>query len=517
MKRYTIFLILSTIFTSINCVAMSPNVLFIVADDLNDWVEPLGGHPDAQTPNISHLASLGVTFTNAHSPVPVCNPARTAAITGLSPLRSGVMTNTQTPMRNYINSNVETLFQYFSSHGYYMAGQGKFLHLPSDDLAEPWNEFGVSNDRGEPLQTPGHGITELIEAYNASFDWGVSNDQDSIWGDYMKASFAENFLRKNHTQPFFLALGFNLPHLPWYVPQADWNAIGPKPSLPTYLAFDRDDMPLKAVKFDVKAHPIIAGAGKWQEAVQAYLAAIRFMDHQVGRTIAALEASPYLNNTIIIFWSDHGYHLGEKGAWLKLTPWEESTRIPMFVVAPGVSIPGGVSGESVSLLDIYPTLIELAGLPAKNSLDGTSLVPLITDPINATQLPTHNAVSSLKHANTLRTTNWRYSHWFFGGEELYDHQNDPNEHVNLALDPAYAAIKESLSEQLAASILPRGDTDGNGEVNFLDILLLQRHLTGLVDLEYSQQFRADVYPHSTSRDGNLDLRDLILMEAMVLK
>ena len=505
---------LSMVLLSANSSAALPNILFIVADDLNDWIEPLGGHPDAQTPNISHLASMGVTFTNAHSPSPSCNPSRVATMTGLSPLRTGVIFNSQVPMRDYIGDEVETIVQYFSSQGYYMAGMGKFLHTPLDDRLEPWDEYRVDNTKGLLQEYPGHGLTELVASFTRHHDWGLAEGTEVNWGDYAKATFAEGFLEQTHSQPFFLALGFNFPHMPWYVPKEDWDAIPEMPSLPPYLAADRDDVPAKAKKYDTSAHRIISEGGKWHEAVRAYLAAIRLMDRQVGRAITALEQSPYLENTVIVLWSDHGFHLGEKDKWMKYTTWEEATRSPLFIVAPGVSQPGGVSHESVSLLDIYPTLIELAGLPLKPSLDGVSLGPLLANPGTAMQPYNKNAVSSVQHANSLRTKQWRYSSYFYPGEELYDHSSDPNEYVNLADDPGYAVIKEALAEQLAASILPRGDVDGNGEVNSLDVQLLKLYLSGLGNLEYSQKFRADLYPDG--RDGVLDALDLTLMETIAV-
>lgn len=515
MKNLTLILVSCLTFISMGSAATPPNILFIVVDDLNDWVEPLGGHPDAQTPNISHLASMGVTFTNAHSPSPSCNPSRVATMTGLSPLRTGVIFNSQVPMRDFVGDDVETIVQYFSSQSYYMAGMGKFLHLSSDDRLEPWDEYSADNARGLPAEYPGHGLQELVDTFTKYDDWGLAEGTESDWGDYAKATFAENFLEQTHRQPFFLALGFNFPHMPWYVPQEDWDAIPEMPSLPPYLASDRDDVPGKAKKYDASAHRIISEGGKWHEGVHAYLAAIRLMDRQVGRAITALEQSPYLDNTVIVLWSDHGFHLGEKDKWKKYTTWEEATRSPLFIVAPGVSQAGGVSHESVSLVDIYPTLVELAGLPPKTSLDGVSLAPLLASPGTATQPYNKNAVSSVKYSNSLRTAQWRYTSYFYAGEELYDHFNDPNEHVNLADDPGYAVIKQSLAKQLAASILPRGDVDGSGEVNSLDILLLRRHLIGLGDLEYSQKFRADLYPNNSSKDGVIDFRDLVLMEAIV--
>ena len=190
-----------------------PNIIFIAIDDLNDWVEGFDGHPDTITPNIAELASRGVMFSNAHAPSVLCNPSRASVLTGLAPQHTGVLKNKQVPIRDYIGYDIETVFQYFQRNDYYVAGTGKLFHQGGDDETEPWSEYQrLGSRRGKPSDTPYHGLDEL------SVNWGPGDDEDYIWNDYRKANYAEQFLNRTHVKPFFLALGFSLPHVPWFVP-----------------------------------------------------------------------------------------------------------------------------------------------------------------------------------------------------------------------------------------------------------------------------------------------------------
>ena len=425
-----------------------PNVLFIEIEDMNDWVEGFGGHPDTVTPNIRDLASRGVRFDNAHAPSPLCNPSRTAILSGLAPRRTGVLTNQQFPLRNWIPPHAETLFQFFLRKGYYVAGMGKHFHKSEDDQLESWSELQPFKwFRGNPSVVPYHGLPELFDVIR-SFDWGPTAGDASEWGDYQIASFGTEFLARAHDSPFFLALGFTLPHLRWQVPQEYWDAIPEAPALPPYLADDRNDAPEPATtRIGSEAHRIITEGGKWQEAIRAYLAAIHFVDDQVGRVLAALDNSAYASNTIVVLWSDHGFHLGEKDAWRKGTLWEESTRVPFTILVPGITTAGGVVDRAVSLLDIYPTLVELAGFEQEQKVDGVSLVDLLSDPVDGERSIDH-AVTSYWFGDSIRDSRWRYTVYTEGGEELYDHANDPNEHVNLAALAQYDAVRADLATKL---------------------------------------------------------------------
>ena len=429
--------------------AAPPNILFIAVDDLNDWVEPLGGHPQAFSPNITDLASRGMLFTNAHAASPSCNPSRVAAITGLAPRRTGVLENANTPMRDFVGQDPDTVFQYFKKQGYYVAGLGKLLHEPDNPL-EPWDEYGFDDNKPDPAAFPFHGLTELTDR-RAVFDWGPGDGQRFEWGDQAVATDAEAFLRRVHTKPFFLAVGFTLPHLPWYVTQSVWDFSTVTPVLPPYLPDDRDDVPGRARLIDTEAHRIIVNGGRWAQGVRGYLSAVAFMDALLGQVLTALDRSDYAENTIVVLWSDHGIHLGEKDAWDKGTLWEESTRVPVVIYAPDVTQAGSVSREPVSLLDLYPTLVDLAGLPAKNSLDGESLARLLRDP-SGSHRAERGAVTSYTFGDSLRTRDWRYIEYFTGDQELYDHQSDPDEWVNLADSPEHQEIKQQLADTLAREL-----------------------------------------------------------------
>jgi arylsulfatase A-like enzyme len=433
-----------------------PNIVLIKIEDTNDWVEGFGGHPDARTPNLLELASRGVRFVNAHTPSPLCNPAKTAILTGLAPKRTGVVANQQTPVRSYLPPHAKTLFEFFLDKGYYVAGTGLIFHQDYDTEAEPWSELPAYNwGRGVWPSTQLNGLPELL-AYSGGFDWGTTGDVLSQWGDHQIVSWGIDFLNRTHDAPFVLALGFTMPHLQWWVPQSYWDQTPAAPALPPHLPGDRDDTPAYAqLRIDKEKHRIITEAGKWQEAIRAYLAAISFVDGEIGRLMQGLDNSPYADNTIVVFYSDHGFHLGEKDAWEKATLWEESTRVPFIVVAPGVPA-GGVATKAASLLDIYPTLVELAGFEPTQQLDGVSLVGLLQDPVNG-QRPIDHAVTSYYFGDSIRDERWRYTLYRpadpeEGGEELYDHLNDPDEHVNLAASAEHAAIRSQLAAELALAL-----------------------------------------------------------------
>ncbi len=438
--------------------AAPPNILMIKIEDTNDWVEGFGGHPDSRTPNIVELASRGVLFHNAQTPSPLCNPSKTAIWTGLAPGRTHVLTNQQTPIRNFIPAYAKSIFQFFLEKGYHVAGTGLIYHQDYDSQSEPWSELAPYNwYRGQPPSTPYHGLQELLDLTNGEYNWGPTTGATSQWGDYDIASYAIDFLSRSHSAPFFLTLGFTMPHLQWWVPQEYWDQSPVAPSLPPYLADDRSDTPLYArIRIDTQVHRIITEGGKWQEAIRAYLASLSLVDDQIGRLLNALDNSVYAANTIVVFFSDHGFHLGEKDAWGKGTLWEESARVPFIIVAPGVTPAGGVSNKAVSTLDIYPTLVELAGFSSQQQLDGVSLAGLLQDPVNG-QRSIDYAVTSYYFGNSIRDQRWRYTLYTPAnpaerGEELYDHDVDPDEHTNLAALPDYASIKAQLAGELAQAL-----------------------------------------------------------------
>ena len=421
------------------CGADRPNVLLIAVDDLNDWVSCLKGHPDARTPNIDRLARRGVLFTNAHCQAPICNPSRTSFMTGLRPSTTGIYMNSPWFRNTAANKNRVTLTQHFSRQGYRTYATGKIYHGSRVDAPS----FAVNGPRpGQRLGLDEQVQTEL-ESRSRLWDFGPQTYDESKFGDFVTATWAIQELGTEQPKPFFLAVGFYRPHVPWYAPKRIFDQIDHlKLQLPPVKKNDVDDLPELARKITFNALPPSQDwwdqGDRWKRGIEAYLASTRFTDEQVGRLLDALDAGPHARNTIIIFLSDHGFFLGEKRRWAKQSLWERATRVP-FIVA----VPGGATGRCsrpVELLSVYPTLIELCGIEARPELEGASLVPLLKDPAAAWDRPAITTFGRDNHA--VRSERWRYIRYSDGSEELYDHTRDPNEWTNLAGDPKLARIKK---------------------------------------------------------------------------
>ncbi|MCP5109444.1 MAG: sulfatase, partial [bacterium] len=369
-----------------------PTVLFISVDDLNDWIEPLGGHPQARTPNLTRLSQQAVTFTRNYTASPRCNPSRTALLTGIHPYHSGLYSNYQ--VWREVLPDAVTLPKYFSQHGYWSAGAGKIFHNNMPD-PDSWDDYFPSKQKHMPDYTmprPGETVNmpKFPNMYGA-FDWEPLDISDEETGDFQTVSWVIEQLQRDHDKPFFLAAGIYRPHLPWYVPRKYFEMF-PLDSveLPKLLEDDADDLGERAREIIVRGgnyHQHVLEAGQWQRAVQGYLASIAYADMLVGRLIDALEASPYASNTIVVLWSDHGWQLGEKRHWRKFALWDNVARTVLMIKVPkGVpglprgSAPGARCERVTSLMDIFPTLLELTGLPMKEGLDGHSLAPLLGDP-----------------------------------------------------------------------------------------------------------------------------------------
>ena len=446
MIRYMYFIVLSLLvmsFSSNNMIKKHPNVLLIAIDDLNDWVGYLGGHPQAQTPNIDRLIKKGVGFTKAYTVAPLCNPSRVALLTGLYPSTSGVYGN-----RNKFRENLPdaiTLMQYFKENGYITKGGGKIFHQnnkPGDNKS--WDEYfisknitkGVGKDKSLPI----------VGTQKGWFNWGPLSEGDEEMQDVMTANWTISELEKNHDQPLFLACGFFRPHLPWYVPQKYFDRYPLEEIiLPKTMIDDRDDLPEYGKRFarerysaswgtdlneGIQDHDLVLEYDQWQKGVQAYLASISFVDDYVGKIFDALERSIYADNTIVILWGDHGWHLGEKQHWRKQALWEDTTHVPFILSYPAEIAQNKMCNAPVSLIDIFPTLIDLSGLPEKGDLDGNSLVPLLKNPTMDWDRPVLTTYGKGNHA--VRSGKWRYIQYQDGGSELYDHQKDPNEWYNLS-------------------------------------------------------------------------------------
>lgn len=462
-----------------------PNILFISIDDLNDWVEPLGGHPQAHTPNLARLAEQGVSFTRAYTPSPSCNPARTAIMTGLEPSTSGVYSNYQ--VWREVLPDAVTMAEHFMNHDYWAAGAGKIFHNNQPD-PRSWNEYFPSLDRHmppDPRPVP-QGETAAMPPFEDMymvFDWAPLDVPDSEMGDFQSVQWVIDQLGREHEQPFFLAAGIYRPHLPWYAPQEYFDLFPLEElQLTEVLEGDLDDVPERAREIAHRGggyHRNVVGAGLWPEATQGYLASIAFADAMLGRLLDALDASPHADNTIVVVWSDHGWGLGEKEHWRKFALWENIARVPlMFRVPAGVpglpegTLAGRRSERTVSLIDLYPTLVELAGVPVPSGLDGRSLVPLLEDP--AHEWP-HPAVTTYEYGEyAVRDERWRYIRYIDGSEELYDHTVDPEEWTNLAMDPAHADTMARLAAFIPADPSPFVDTD---------IELMPHHIPPLTGLE----------------------------------
>ncbi|MEK6481480.1 sulfatase [Catalinimonas sp. 4WD22] len=439
-----------------------PNVLFIASDDLNDWVGVLNGHPQALTPNIDRLASRGTLFTNAHTQAPLCNPSRVSIMTGLRPSTTGIYGLAPRHRQVERMQDVVTLPQYFAAHGYNTMSAGKVFHggiTPKEREVE-FQEWGPDGGH-KPFPEEKIVKAPLDMVDHPLIDWGVFPEhEDSLMDDYKVASWAVEKLgelgESEGEKPFFMAVGFNKPHVPLYATQ-QWFDLYPEKEviLPHAPEGDRNDVPDFAwylhwylpeprLSWVIENH-------QWRAKVRAYLATISFMDAQVGRVLDALEAQGLADNTIVVFWSDHGYHLGEKGITGKNTLWERSTHVPLIFAGPGVTA-GTKSSQPAELLDMYPTLVELAGLPEKDEIEGLSLKPQLEDADAVRERPamtTHNPGN-----HTVRTERWRYIRYADGSEELYDHRQDKEEWANLADNPEYADIKTELANWLPEEDAP---------------------------------------------------------------
>ena len=421
-----------------------PNILFIAIDDLNDWVGPLGGHPQVQTPYMDRLAARGTTFLNAQTQAPLCNPSRTSLLTGRRPTSTGIYG--LAPWFREVESlqDIESLPQYFERNGYATYATGKIYHgrFGRADTDSEFQHLGPPSGVGA---RPDEKLVKTPQDHPL-MDWGTFPHKDEDKGDWQVASWAveqlQGPLNGPQEQPFFLATGFFLPHVPCYVTQK-WYDMYPLDSvvLPEIRRDDRDDTP----RFSWYLHwklpeprlKFLEEAGEWRNLVASYLASVSFIDSQVGRVLDALQASGHADDTVVVLWSDHGWHIGEKLITGKNTLWDRSARVPLIFAGPGVASGARVTSPA-ELLDIYPTLVALAGLPAPQGLDGHSLAPQLQDASAPREWPAITTHNPGNHG--VRSENWRYIRHADGSEELYDMRNDPQEFDNLAGDSQYAEV-----------------------------------------------------------------------------
>ncbi len=411
---------------------------------MNDWVTHLNTHPNVQTPNFDRLAASGITFTHAYAASPLCNPSRASLISGLRPSTTSMYDNEQ-DWRRLIPAN-QSFLTHFKNNGYYVAGAGKFHHDGQDRPSE-WHEYERRRNDQCPANTKGPG--KLV--------YGKGNCDDGDMDDHRIADWIIDKINQQHDKPFLLTAGFRNPHTPWVVPEKYFDLYPlADVQLPNTLDGDLDDMPAIAQKIATfeRYHKAVTDAGQWKEEVQAFLATISFVDFELGRILDALDNSSYKNSTVVVLWSDHGWHMGEKQHWRKRTLWEEGTRIPYIWRVPGINTAGSSSQRTVDLTGLYPSLCELAGIDIPEHVEGSSLVPLLSNPEAQWDKP---AISTCGYQNhSVRTERWRYIRYSDGSEELYDHDADPDEFINLADDSQFEAVKNELAQHLPKINKERG-------------------------------------------------------------
>ena len=438
-----------------------------------DWAGYLDGHPQVITPTMDKLAQQGFAFSNAHCTSPICGPSRAAVMTGLRPETSNIYTNAGN-YSDYVPEAV-SLPKYFKNHGYYVAGAGKVIHpynnvipnafhdfgpgvgivgTPFSDqqlstfAMDPVNEIDLGPGR-RPAVLPLNGISTIDRPQNrwSTFDWGPIDVPDREMPDGKITDWIIEKIEEKHVKPFFIAAGLYKPHQPLFAPDEYFELYQGRIQLPKTKANDLDDLPEVAKYYAHAAwtagkHQTVVKHEQWESGILGYLATISFADAQLGKIIEALENSIYVDNTWIVLWSDHGWHLGEKEHWGKHTAWEESTKVPLIIVPPRSSNYSASEIKTpVNLLDLYPTLLQICNLPANPSLEGKSLVPLFSNSIK----PSSPSIITLgRGSQVIATEKWRYIHYFDGSEELYDIQEDPHEFHNLTGSSNYYQIKDEL-------------------------------------------------------------------------
>jgi arylsulfatase A-like enzyme len=436
-----------------------PNILFIAIDDLRDWVRYLG-YEQVKTPNLDGLSQRGVTFTHAYCASPVCNPSRAALMSGQRSSTSGVYSN-NIDWRPLIK--LPTLNEHFRSQGYYVCGAGKIYHgsyprdadwdeYPHERTTDPDDVDAAAKSKGKKK---GKATSDAASDGVGGIRFKPLNCDDSDMVDYHTVSYALKQLNGSHDKPLFLACGLHKPHMPWDVPQKYYDLYPlDKIQLPKILETDLDDVPPAGIRMAKPDgdHAAILASGRWKEAVQGYLAAITFTDAMIGRLLDGFDKSPSKDNTVVILWSDHGWHLGEKQHWRKFALWEEATRAPFLIAAPGVTKPGTICDRTIDYMSIYPTLCELAGIPIPKHVEGVSIKPLLVDPKTRWDRPAITTHGYQNHA--VRTEAYRYIHYANGDEELYDEKADPLEWKNLAADSNYASVKKELAQWLPKVNVP---------------------------------------------------------------
>ncbi|MEX0321533.1 MAG: sulfatase [Puniceicoccaceae bacterium] len=430
--------------------ADKPNVLFIVIDDLNDYVSLLEDYPGIKTPNLDKFAKTSMTFPKSYCAGPICNPSRTAFISGIAPYRSGVYENNNHMLASKPIVQSVLLPEQFKRNGYHTMWNGKLFHTTPKPGRH--NKMWDDSEGGKGKQGPKAKVDVIPEHIKRPplFQYEAWTGPDTDFPDYSHMLINEKRLAKEYDKPFFMVYGIFNPHNPWTAPKRFFDMY-PMDSMamPNVPSDDLDDLPEIAVKY--ARNPVsfdeLKEAGQWKPIVQSYLACISFMDYCLGRVLDALDNGPNADNTIVCIVADHGFHMGEKEHFAKYALWEKTTRVLSMWRVPGMTEGGSVCEATVNLLDIYPTLNDLCNLSeVPQSLDGKSIVPLLQNAEASWKRPSITTYRQNDHA--VRDERWRYIRYHDGSEELYDHSKDPNEWKNLAGDPEYKAVKARLRRWL---------------------------------------------------------------------
>ena len=430
--KHLFFLLLFSLF--INPVISQnspPNILFIAIDDMNDWTGYLGGHPEAQTPNIDRLANKGTAFTRAYTAAPGCSPSRNALLYGVEPFHSGLYPFYEHDIHEQLMSKYTSLPRLLKTNGYTTLGAGKIHHGNLEDPRE-WDTFFKASKYKKQFVTN----AGFQRGSSSKYSYRPTTHADHEHVDYQVASFGVEQLNKAHDKPFFLAVGIVKPHLPFDAPQRFFDQLPEKITPPQMIPNDMEDIPgVGKALCKRKEVNFYNENNAWNAIRRAYLACISWADYNIGRVLDALEESPYANNTIIVLWSDHGFHLGEKQTFKKFTLWEEAARVPFIIYDPRVKNSPQTCEQPVSLINIYKTISDYSGIKPPSYVDGVSLKPIISNTKNNINTP---AITTWGRGNYgLRTKQYHYIRYFNGAEELYHHEDDPNEWYNLAKIPTH--------------------------------------------------------------------------------
>jgi arylsulfatase A-like enzyme len=428
------------------------NVLFIAIDDLNDYVSLLEDYPGLKTPNLDKFAKTSINFKNAYCAAPVCNPSRTAILTGMSPVNTGVYENQDQFKDSEPAMNSTLLPEHFKNNGYRTMWSGKLYHTRPDKerVQAMWDDSEGQDGGYGPWPEK-----KMAKDVSRFFNYKVWEGPDEDFPDITNGDITINRLQQEYDKPFFMVYGLYRPHNPWTAPKRFFDMYPlEEVQLPEVLEDDLDDLgPIarKWADFPIKLDRV-KELNQWKPVVRSYLASISFMDYSLGRVLDALEKSPHRDNTIVVLWSDHGFHMGEKNHFAKYALWEKTTHTLLMARIPGETNGGEVRDQPVNLVDLYPTLVDYCSLPSvEQKLDGTSLRQVIEDAGYEREQPSLTYYK--KGSVGMRTKDWRYIRYYDGSEELYDRKKDPNEWYNLANDTAYKSIKESFYKWLPGNIV----------------------------------------------------------------